>query len=91
MRFAPGTLCGVQDTVGRLLRPLADATLRRLREADDWHADETRWLQFGDEQKTRWWLWVFASPDAVAFVLDPSRARAVPRRVFGLRVISLSL
>jgi len=84
VRFAPGTLCGVQDTVGTRLRPLYDATLLHLREADHWHADETRWLQFADETKSRWWLWVFASADAVAFVLDPSRARAVPRRVFGL-------
>ena len=84
VRFAPGTLVGVQDTVGTLLRPLYDATLLHLREADHWHADETRWLQFADEAKTRWWLWVFASADAVACVLDPSRARAVPRRVFGL-------
>ena len=84
VRFAPGTLCGVQDTVGTLLRPLYDATLLHLREAAHWHADETRWLQFSDETKSRWWLWVFASADAVAFVLDPSRARAVPRRVFGL-------
>jgi transposase len=84
VRFAPGTLVGVQDTVGTLLRPLYDATLLHLREAKHWHADETRWLQCGDEAKSRWWLWVFASPDAVAFVLDPTRARAVPRRVFGL-------
>lgn len=84
VRFAPGTLCGVQDTVGTLLRPLYDATLLHLREADHWHADETRWMQCGDDAKQRWWLWVFASADAVAFVLDPSRARAVPRRVFGL-------
>lgn len=84
VRFAPGTLVGVQATVGTLLRPLYDATLRHLREAAHWHADETRWMQYGDEDKHRWWLWVFASPDAVAFVLDPSRARAVPRRVFGL-------
>ena len=84
VRFAPGTLCGVQDTVGTLLRPLYDATLLHLREANHWHADETRWLHLGDETQHRWWLWVFASADAVAFVLDPSRARAVPRRVFGL-------
>jgi transposase len=84
VRFAPGTLVGVQDTVGTLLRPLTDATILHLRASAHWHADETRWLQFGDETKTRWWLWVFASPDAVAFVLDPTRARAVPRRIFGL-------
>jgi len=84
VRFAPGTMVGVEDKVGDLLRPLYDAILLHLREADHWHADETRWMQYADETKHRWWLWLFASPDAVAFVLDPSRSRAVPRRVFGL-------
>ena len=84
VRFAPGTLVGVQDTVGTLLRPLYDAILLHLREAHHWHADETRWMQYGDETKHRWWLWLFASADAAVFVLDPSRSRAVPRRVFGL-------
>ena len=84
VRFAPGTVVGVQDKVGTLLQPLADAILLHLREADHWHADETRWMQYGDETKHRWWLWLFASADAAVFVLDPSRSRAVPRRVFGL-------
>ena len=84
VRLAPGTVVGVQNKVGDLLRPLYDATLLHLREADHWHADETRWMQYGDETKHRWWLWVFASQDAVTFVLDPTRSRAVPRRVFGL-------
>ena len=84
VRFSPGTLCGVQDTVGTLLRPLYDGTLIHLRAAHHWHADETRWMHYGDEAKHRWWLWVFAAADAVLFLLDPTRARAVPRRVFGL-------
>ena len=84
VRFAPGTLVGVPDKVGLLLRPLYDATLLHLRDAEHWHADETRWMQYADEDKNRWWLWLFASNDAVVFVLDPSRSRAVPRRVFGL-------
>jgi transposase len=82
--FAPGTLVGVQDRVAVLLRPLYAAILLHLRDANHWHADETRWMQFADEEKKNWWLWVFASNDAVAFVLDPTRSRAVPRRVFGL-------
>lgn len=84
VRLAPGTLVGVQDKVGELLRPLHHAFLLHLRTADHWHADETRWMQCGDETKHRWWLWVFASHDTVLFVLDPTRSRAVPRRVFGL-------
>jgi len=84
VRFAPGTLVGVLDQVGLLLRPVYDAILLHLREASHWHADETRWMQYADQTKQRWWLWVFAAPDAVTFVLDPSRSRAVPHRVFGL-------
>jgi transposase len=84
VRFAPGTMVGVRDKVGDLLRPLYQAILLHLREADHWHADETRWMQYADDTKHRWWLWVFASADATAFVLDPSRSRAVPRRVFGV-------
>jgi transposase len=84
VRFAPGTVVGVQAKVADLLRPVYDAILLHLRDADHWHADETRWMQYADETKQRWWLWLFASADAVAFVLDPTRSRAVPRRVFGL-------
>ena len=84
VRLAPGTLVGVQDKVGAVLRPLYEAILLHLRDADHWHADETRWMQYADETKHRWWLWLFASAEAIAFVLDPSRSRAVPRRVFGL-------
>jgi Transposase IS66 family. len=32
----------------------------------------------------RWWLWAFASPDTVVFVMDPSRSAAVPKKFFGL-------
>ncbi len=41
-------------------------------------------MQYGDENKHRWWLWLFSSADTVTFVLDPSRSRAVPRLMFGL-------
>lgn len=84
MRFSPGTMVEVQEKVADLLRPLYHAILFHLREADHWHADETRWMRYADENQHRWWLWLFASSDAVAFVLDPSRSRAVPCRVFGL-------
>ena len=84
VRLAPGTIAEVMTKVGELLRFLFDEILLHLRDAKHWHADETRWMQYGDENKHRWWLWVFASVDAVVFILDPSRSRSVPRRVFGL-------
>ena len=83
MRLSPGTLVGALTKVGQLLRPLYTGILLHLRDADHWHADETRWLQFGDETKHRWWLWLFASEDSVVFLLDPTRSRAVPQGVLG--------
>ncbi len=84
VRFAAGTIVGVQAKVADLLRPLYDEYIIHLREAEHWHADETRWMQYADETKQRWWMWVFAAKDVVAFVLDPTRSRKVPLKLFGL-------
>jgi transposase len=46
-----------------------------------WHADETGWRVFVREEGKAglgWWLWVFAAPTSVVFVLDRSRGRQVP-------------
>lgn len=83
VRFAPGTIVGIFDKVREVFRPLYAAFLERLREANHWHADETRWMQY-DAKKQRCWFWLFASDDVVLFALDPTRSRAVPRRIFGL-------
>jgi transposase len=56
VRLAPGTIVGVLDKVSELLRPLYDHILLHLRDANHWHADETRWMQYSDEKKQQWWL-----------------------------------
>lgn len=49
-----------------------------------WHADETRWMVFCEELcNKRWYLWVFRSPSAVVYILDPSRSSVVPESFFG--------
>jgi transposase len=49
-----------------------------------WHADETRWPMFvTDICGRRWYMWVFRSPSAAVYILDPSRSSVVPESFFG--------
>lgn len=64
-----------------LFEPLYRALAEHQRLEHHWHCDETRWLVFtAQEGKVghNWSLWVFCSPQAVVFVLDPTRAHHVP-------------
>jgi len=60
------------------LESLHEALIIDLRLAGHWHADETRWRMFLAECKTLWYMWAYRSADIVVFVLDPTRAAAVP-------------
>ena len=79
----------VTDGLARLapvFEPLYDAIKDRCVSGDRWHADETRWLVFEEvvgKVGYRWFLWLFRSEAAVAFVLDPSRSSQVPKDFFG--------
>jgi transposase len=80
--ISEGTVAGVMEKIGPLIRPLYREIVERNRLASHWHADETRWSVFEDvEGKSghRWWMWVFSSKDTVVFILDPSRGSEVPR------------
>ncbi|KPQ45403.1 MAG: Transposase IS66 family protein [Candidatus Methanoperedens nitroreducens] len=79
--LAEGTVTGGCKIIDDLLTPLNDAIVNHCRGAKYWNADETTWRVF-DSNKTRWWLWVVASNDAVAYVLDPSRSKKVPTEFF---------
>jgi transposase len=64
-----------------LFEPLYRALAEHQRGEHHWHCDETRWLVFVEHEGKaghHWSLWVFCSPQAVVFVLDPSRAHHVP-------------
>lgn len=58
-----------------------------------WHADETRWFVFTDEdgesRYRTWYLWVFLSATAVAFRLDPTRSAKVPLEHFDEEVCGI--
>ncbi|HUW66344.1 MAG TPA: IS66 family transposase [Spirochaetia bacterium] len=85
--LAQGTLVGVLQQVASLLTPLYEAICAHCRSAGLWQADETGWKVFEEVEgkaSNRWWLWAFASSDAVVFIMDPSRSAAVPKKFFGL-------
>ena len=82
LRIAEGTLTGGLRTLLPLFAPLQRAWLQRLRSAAHWHADETRWEVFEEQQGKvghRGYLWVFQSDSVAWHVLDPSRSAAVPQ------------
>lgn len=87
LELSQGTLVGVLQQVAFLLAPLDEAIRAHCRSAGLWQADETGWKVFEEVEgkaSNRWWLWAFASSDAVVFVIDPSRSASVPKKFFGL-------
>ncbi len=80
--LAEGTVTGGLNRINDLLTTLYDGVVNHCRGADLWNADETSWRVF-DANKTRWWMWLVASDDAVAYILDPSRSKKVPNEFFG--------
>jgi len=79
--LAEGTVTGGFKVIDGLLETLQQGIVKHCRAADIWNADETTWRVF-DAGSTKWWLWLIASHDAVAYVLDPSRSRKVPTDFF---------
>jgi len=79
--LAEGTVTGGLKMIDGLLEKLQEEIEKHCRGADLWNADETTWHIF-DAGTTKWWLWLIASDDAVAYVLDPSRSKKVPNEFF---------
>ena len=85
LKLAPGTITGGLQRIGPLLEPIYDALVRRNVGSSFHQADETRWLVFSEKEGKnghRWWLWVFAGEDTVAYVLDPHRSHDIPEAHF---------
>ena len=83
---SPGTVTGGLKRLLPLFEPLYDGIRTKNIGETRWHADETRWLVFVEEEGKvgyTWWLWLFHSPSAVIYKLDPSHASSVPQAHFG--------
>lgn len=79
--LAQGTVTGGFKIIDALLEPLYEQIANHCRASDLWNADETMWRVF-DGTRIKWWLWIVASQDAVAYILDETRSGAVPSEFF---------
>jgi len=79
--LAEGTVTGGLKVIDGLLDKLHEEIIKHCQGADLWNADETSWRIF-DAGTKKWWLWLIASDDAVAYLLDPSRSKRVPSDFF---------
>ena len=85
LTLSQGTITGGLKKIAPLFDPIAEAILNHSLQEKQWNADETRWSVYAKvEGKTsnRWYLWVFRSPEAVVFILDPTRSTVVLRNFF---------
>jgi len=85
--LSEGTLTGTLQQLSELLAPLAEAICARNAAAAHAHADETSWRVFEHvegKDTCRWWLWVFAASDTVAYRIDKYRDTAVLEAHFGI-------
>jgi transposase len=78
--IAAGTVGDGLKRLAGLFAPLQGAIEEKSRQEGRWHADETRWQVFElpeGKLSHRWYLWVFVSPQAVVYILDPGRSAEV--------------
>lgn len=81
-----GTLTGALKRIGEMVQPLYGRMLDRVRAANHWHMDETRWWMFYEAEgkhSHRWWLWVTVTCEVCVYLLDPTRSGRVPRTILG--------
>lgn len=86
LHLAAGTITDGLQKLVPLLQPLYERLVEHNRAEGHWHGDETRWLVFvkqADKAGFAWTLWVFAAPESIVFVLDPTRSHDVPEDHFG--------
>lgn len=84
--LSQGTVTDGLQRLSPLFKPLYEAIVERNVSEDRWHADETRWLVFGEPEvkpNPRWYLWVFRSPTTVVYRAEPTRSAEVPKDHFG--------
>jgi len=84
--ISAGTVTDGYKVINDLLEPLYEAIKTFCQGENYWHADETSWRVFSDDNGKRnskkWWLWVIAGQQAVTYILDKSRSRSVPEDFF---------
>jgi transposase len=85
MHLSGGTLSGGLKKIKEMVQPLAGQFVLQSRQGAHWHLDETRWPMFCLPQgkgRQLWWFWVVVSPEATAFLLEPTRSGQVAQDFF---------
>ncbi|MTI15148.1 IS66 family transposase [Sansalvadorimonas verongulae] len=78
--LAQGTVTGGLKVIKPLFEPVVEAIRERVSRANQWHADETRWMVWSDEKgAAKHWLWVFLSSTAAYYSVDDNRSASVPK------------
>jgi transposase len=84
-----GTVAGGLKRLAPLFEPLYEEVIERNRSESRWHADETGWLVFYDEQtraveeNNRWKLWVFRSQTTVVYKIERTKEAKVVLEHYG--------
>jgi transposase len=73
------TLPSLVQRVGRWLLPVHRRLIEAVKVAPTAHADETSWPVSGKNG----WAWLFATKEISVFVMEPTRAAIVPKRILG--------
>jgi transposase len=86
LHLSAGTVTGGMKVIDTLLLALYEQIADHCRGADFWNADESSWRVFEEDNGVRngqqWWFWLFASMDAIVYLLDQSRSKEVPKDFF---------
>jgi transposase len=80
--LSAGTITGGFSKINEMITNLYHAVENHCRGESFWNADETGWRVFsqnnGQRNRKKWWLWVIAGYEAIAYILSQSRGSAVP-------------
>lgn len=82
LSVSQGTITNGHQKIHEQIKPLIKEIKRYSRTKNHWHIDDTGWKVFvplKGKEGFKWYLWVFLSSDVCVYVLDPSRARDVPK------------
>ncbi len=73
LRLSPGGLAQLLQRAAGRLEPVHGQLIQQIRQSAAVFADETRWYVGGP----KWWLWVFTTPEATLYRVEPGRGSDV--------------
>lgn len=84
LALSQGTVTGGLKTIKPLFAPVVELIREKVISDEQWHADETRWLVWTDDNGSeKHWLWVFIASEAVYYSLNDNRSARVPKKLLG--------